>query len=101
MNNTFEYLGQWSKERLQKRYQYLKPLVEHLVQMFNAEYKMNVMQLGYISDKTRTEHVEILFSTESNSENSWPEQLTNFLHDYTTYLCAEKLAIEAVINRIS
>lgn len=101
MSNTFEYLNQWSKERLQKRLEVIKPLTEHLVQMFNAEHKMTAVELQYISDNRRTEHTEMLFSNfDPTNGNGFPDTLKNFLHDHTTFLCAEKMVIESLLNDI-
>ena len=98
MSNTFEYLNQWSRERLQKRLEIIKPLCEHLVQMFNSEYKVTFIELQYLSDQNRLDGAEILFSTDSRNGHGYPDTLKTFLHDHTTLLCAEIMVIETLLS---
>ena len=97
-NNTFDYLQHWSQDRLKKRCEQIKPLVEYLVQMFNAETKTATIDLDYIdNDQNSVNNLSIQFSTMAGGE--FPETFTTFLHDYCTHLCGEKMVIETLITK--
>ena len=99
METTFEYLYQWSQERLIRRYEMITPVIECLIKMFNCESKTILIESSFISNDDTVVLNEMLFSTLPGVGLGFPDKLETFIHDYCTVLCAEKLVLESLIKK--
>lgn len=108
---TFDYLKTWDRERLYARLGKIRPTIDFLLQMHNATGDKAVSMSLYFEGSDNGEAAENLFFSNVSaderrnafllqaSSEGFPEVLETFIHNFCTFLCAEKMMIEFLIER--
>jgi len=96
----FAYLKQWSTDQLKNRLGAIMPTIDFLLAMHNAQDKIARIDMSCIDAKSKIlkEH-SIHLGTFSTFQNGFPATFEQFIHNFCTFLCAEKHHIELYLTK--
>jgi hypothetical protein len=99
--STFDYLKTWDRPRLYARLEEIRPIIDFLLKMHNAGIKVAGIELAYLNEGEAPGRYSLHFDARGGEWSScgFPEDLEIFIHNFCTFLCAEKWAIEFLIER--
>jgi adenosine/AMP kinase len=95
----FSYLKSWTKEQLHERLGTIMPIIDFMIAMHNAKDKVVRMDLSCVDPAiNEIKDYSIHFDTVAASKFGFPQDLEIFIHNFCTFLCAQKMHIELLLT---
>jgi hypothetical protein len=95
----FTYLKEWPKDKLREQLGTIMPVIDFLVPMYNAKDKVVKFELSCIDPRVNAlKDITMMFDTVGASKFGFPDDLEIFIHNFCTFLCAQKMHIELLLS---
>lgn len=115
----FSYLKSWTNDELKTKLASIVPIIDFLMNMHNAKDKVVKMELSCVpanapewvfdlrdpdrfAERNNVKELTLYFDTlklfNKVSGLNFPQELEIFIHNFCTFLCAQKMHIEVLLT---